>query len=36
MSLKIDKKINLLNLSTKFLGGIIHITIFNSLGDFSR
>jgi len=36
MSLKIDKKIDLLNLSTKILKGIIYITPFSHLGDFSR
>jgi len=30
------KKINLLNFSTKILGGILYIIPFNRLGDFSR
>jgi len=34
MSLKIEKKIDLINLSTKILKGILYITLFNRLGDF--
>jgi len=34
MYLRIDKKIDLLNLSTKNLKGIIYVTPFNLLGDF--
>ena len=34
MSLKIEKKIDLTNLSTKILKGILYITLFNRLGDF--